>query len=239
MPLFETNTNRYCTRAPRNRTDTPHLPVDLPWPVPRVLTQAYMDANYGPERCAARAGEVPWKRTSGDADNIAAEAGELPTALHDFRMDAFGRASYLFDTYPTDTTPMFGLKDLYAEWGSGCTPRWGASPPCHVSRNGECPKNTACLAMREGGDEGLCFSIEAFRKDGARMPCFTTRHCPDGFVCLADGGCAPLRVHVQNPAAADIGTLEFGVLADDCGFERQEHPYTQSTRGASPWEQVA
>ena len=28
------------------------------------------------------------------------------------------------------------------------------------------------------------------------------------------------------------------VMADDCAFENKAHPYTQSMRGASPWEQV-
>ena len=32
--------------------------------------------------------------------------------------------------------------------------------------------------------------------------------------------------------------LEFTVIADECGFQEPAHPYTQTTRGASPWEQV-
>jgi hypothetical protein len=180
MPLFEANTNRYCTRAPKqHHADTPHLPVDLPWAVPRALTRAYMEAQYEPPRCASSAREVPWVGTKGKHD----EAGELPTAAHDFAMDAFGTVVYKFPVYPVgSSTPMFPLRGLYKEWGRKCagTVRWGASPPCRHAKTGEgrtmCPKNTACLPLNQGvsanGDDGLCFSIDAFRKDGARMPCF-------------------------------------------------------------------
>jgi len=81
---------------------------------------------------------------------------------------------------------------------------------------------------------GICFSMEAFRKDSSRSPCFSTEHCADGLVCLADGGCSPLNLHVWNDEANGISSLEFGVIADDCGFQGP----AQSTRGASAWEQV-
>ncbi len=84
----------------------------------------------------------------------------------------------------------------------------------------------------------MCFSIEAFRKDSSRPPCFTTEHCADGLVCLADGGCSPLYLHMWNKAGSGISSLEFGVLANDCGFTNKNHPHTQSLRGASAWEQV-
>lgn len=32
--------------------------------------------------------------------------------------------------------------------------------------------------------------------------------------------------------------MEFSILADTCGFQEEMHPYTQSLRGASPWEFV-
>jgi len=80
--------------------------------------------------------------------------------------------------------------------------------------------------------------MEAFRKDNSRAPCFTTEQCADGLVCLADGGCSPLYLHLWNGAENGISSLEFGLLADDCGFQKQFHPYTQSMRGASAWEQV-
>jgi hypothetical protein len=258
MPLFETNTNRFCTRSPSTsdrQEDTPHLPVDLPYPVPRSLTAEYVAKQYGPLACADTAQEVPWRGGR-------AEAGDVPTSDHDFEMDAFGTVSYKHPTYPVFTTPMFELNGLYTEWGEACsgTVRWGSSPPCSPPSSsssssaapGEvleeaCPKNTACLRLQSrpnnatsllAAADGMCFSIEAFRKDSTRMPCFTTEHCPDGLVCLADGGCAPLYVHVWNAEETGIRTLEFGVLADDCGFSNSEHPYTQSLRGASAWEQV-
>jgi hypothetical protein len=230
MPLFNANTNRLCTRSPL-KEDSPHLPVDLPFAPPTQMgpyDPAWLAKHYGPQLCAASPDELSWLKTEGTT------AGALPLQL--LSLDAAGVAWYADSVFPSPAAMMRPLRGLYTEWGPACssTVRWSTSPPCRDDRpQTTCPKNTACLRLRLSSPEGLCFSIEAFRQDSTRAPCFTTEHCPDGLVCLADGGCAPLYLHVWNPSENGIASLEFGVLADRCGFSAH-----QSLRGASAWEQV-
>ena len=149
-----------------------------------------------------------------------------------------------------------------AAWGPCAgTVRWGAGVPCDPSSSSStgCPgqQTTQCLAIvdnrtmdltlvqnnnkQQMTTKGLCASTATFLQAAAagdqptRAPCFQTSQCPDGSVCLADGACAPLRFHVWNRAAHDYD-MEVGVVADACGFQEPMHPFTQTTRGASPWE---
>jgi hypothetical protein len=102
---------------------------------------------------------------------------------------------------------------------------------------------TGSLAAASVGG-GVCISAATYRAhalrfggDTSRRPCFQTSQCDDGLVCLADGACAPLHMHVWNRRANEWD-MEVTVLADACGFQEAGHPFTQSMRGASPWELV-
>jgi hypothetical protein len=149
-------------------------------------------------------------------------------------------------------------------WGPCAdTVRWGTTTLCNPkspSASAGCPPdvslcmpivdNTTITApeMRLLPAQGVCMSTGTYVDSGGeRQPCFQTSQCADGLVCLADGACAPLHLHVWNrmvqqptdsPTPTGIGDMEFTVLADACGFQEGAHPYTQSMRGASPWEVV-
>ena len=231
MPLWDANTNRICTRLP-SALDVPHLPITFPFSVPSLMgpyAAEWLQSHYGPSLCAPTAEDVPW----------AGVAGSFPNLGNYFQMDPIsGDAIYPYAVFPPPDAQMVPLRGLFGEWGPcSATVVWGYSPSCmdNMSALAQCPKNTACLRLTPSSPEGVCFSVEAFRQDSSRSPCFTTEHCSDGWVCLADGGCSPLYLHVWNAEENDISSLEFGVLADDCGFEQGG---AQSMRGASAWEQV-
>ena len=237
MPLWDANTNRVCTRTPLKQ-DAPHLPIEVAFQGLPSMMGPYSDAllskAYGPQKCAPTSDDVPWQKTS-----PIQTAGTIPGIETYLVLDPSGTAHYVYSSFPNDV-PMLSLKNLYTEWGPTCQDvAWGVSPPCMDNlTSSQCPKNSACLRLQPSSPEGICFSLEAFNKDRTRPPCFTTEHCADGLVCLADGGCSPLYLHMRNDDANGISALEFGVLANECGFDKDYHPYTQSMRGASPWEQV-
>jgi hypothetical protein len=140
-----------------------------------------------------------------------------------------GKTVYPHSVFPPADGMKTPLKSVYEE---ECSIAWGLPKP---TAEGVCPSTTVPLASANG--TMICYSMDAYiRSAGERAPCFSTDHCPDGMVCLADGGCSPLLLHVWNRAQDD--DLEFSVIADECGFQESSHPYTQTTRGASPWEQV-
>jgi hypothetical protein len=123
MPLFDANTNRFCTREPLSNKDTPHLPIELPFMLPQQ--QANLLKQYSPQQqCAASAEEVPWVRVS---PLQSAGSPELPLL-----MDSSGTAQYNGGTFPMpQATVMHPLRGLYSEWGPSCQGvRWGISPPC-------------------------------------------------------------------------------------------------------------
>lgn len=219
MPMFNANTNRVCTRAPLD-VDTPHLPVDQP-----KVARGWA----AEESCAESHRDTPWSASLLD-DPQSLSVGGIPEWQRHAAMDGASATLYPFAAFPPPGARLTPLLHGAAD----CAPVWGAAPPCDA-----CPAGTACLTpdsapVDGAAEDGVCFSIAAFSE--RRQPCFRTHHCPDGMVCLADGGCSPLHLHVWNRAAS--GGLEFTVLADECGFQEGGHPYTQSTRGASPWEQV-
>ena len=253
MPIFETNTNRVCTRMRKGALDSPHLPVDTPKfeadipPVgpysPTILAQKFEG-----ERCAPSHEDVPWPAQ----DNPFDLAGSIPRISSYLRLNAFGIAYYYSSTtFPPQDAQLLPVKDMYRDWGEECAyaVKWDDSPTCYhddrrldpsLSNLNDCPRNTLCLSSSSSNATaaGICFSTAAFRLEKTRQPCFRSDHCLDGCVCLADGGCAPLYLHVWNAPANGIPSLEIGLLADDCGFQNQIHPFTQSMRGVSPWEQV-
>ena len=240
MPLFDANTNRICTRMAR-RMDSPTHPVSTPmqagegeetWP----YTQTFMDRYFWPEECAASHDDVPWNAT--DAHESA--AGDLPGWKTYVTLDAQGISSYPYTRFPPPASvfsplPLFPAED----WGT-CRVPWLDTPPCTPEQ----PQGGACLLSMGGvcllptnASHGVCVSAATFKAQPRRAPCFETAHCDDGMVCLADGACAPFRIHVWN-RAAHTWDMEVTVLADECSFQDARHPYTQSTRGASPWEIV-
>ena len=264
MPMFDANTNRVCTRMARAAAnDTPHMPVAAPkrGGGPEEgrppFSAAYMDRYFLPERCAASHDDVPWSSSSSTGDDPQSNSvGGLPGWQRSVSVDSQGNTLYLHDTYPSSANGG-NLVDLYTPpddgWG-GCASavRWGAGIACNPSAApaaSGCPMPAAvCLPLLlassssslnettaggEGGG-GMCVSNG---NHGGRPTCMLTAHCDDGLVCLADGGCAPLRMHVWNRIEHEWD-MEFTVIADECGFLEKGHPYTQSTRGASPWETV-
>ena len=217
MPMFDANTNRMCTRAAID-VDTPHMPVDHP---------KTASGFAGDEICAESHRDTPWHASLVD-DPQSLSVGGIPEWQRHAAMDAASVTSYSYNAFPP---PDARLTPLHAGgWSSKCAPTWGAARNCSISD--PCPDGTTCLALSDGAM--ICFSSAAFASV-QRQPCFRTEHCPDGMVCLADGGCSPLELHVWNNGNEPI---EFTVVADECGFQEQSHPYTQSMRGASPWEHV-
>lgn len=224
MPLFDANTNRMCTRLSRN-VDTPTMPAeqtkssghDESWP----YTEAYMDRHFLPERCALSHDEVPW---AGAAD--AWSAGDLPGWRAHAELDVSGGTTYPYTAFPPPDYAFASLPRFEA-WSDACVVPWRATRTCEGV---DCPAPaTVCI-------EGLCVSAATFNREPGRAPCFATRHCGDGLVCLADGACAPLTMHAWNRATHDWD-MEVALLADACGLV-DEAEDAQTTRGASPWETV-
>jgi hypothetical protein len=208
MPMFTANTNRVCTRAPLDE-DSPHAPVARP----------KTGTRYAEELCAESHRDTPWRSDDPQSRSV----GGIPAWQSKADMSS-GKTVYPYSVFP----PAEGMKTPIQSdgWTADCSPVWGVpSSDCAAPE-------TLPLAH---GNETICFSMDAYLR-GGRAPCFMTEHCPDGMVCLADGGCSPLMLHAWNRAADD--DLEFTVMADECGFQESGHPYTQTTRGASPWEQV-
>jgi hypothetical protein len=252
MPMFDTNTNRICTRvAKKAATDTPTMPVATPVgpgsteEVGPTFTDAYIAKNFEPEHCADSHSDVPWNADPDDFQSRS--AGGILGWQHYASMDAAGVTSY--DTltekaFPPAWYELSSLQPYDDElWSAACRAKtWGAGIACKSS--GECPgdaNNMVCLPLgASSSSDSVCFSNMAHLESAAtgvtiRQPCFRTDHCADGLVCLVDGGCAPLYMHAWN---ANEWPMEATILADQCGFFDKVHTYTQSTRGASPWETV-
>ena len=233
MPLFDANTNRLCTRRAALAVDAPTMPVASP-PSSSSATDN--------EQCAATHDDILWAASADDPVQ-SGSAGGLPGWQTYATLDAQGATSYGYSVFPP---PDYALTELpqFDGWG-GCRVAWGAGVPCNTTTTsagaGACGAGFQCLVVAassgasSAGADGLCTS--ALHAADGRAPCFETAHCADGQVCLVDGACAPLQFHVWN-RIAHTWPMEFTVLADDCGFQATHHPFTQSTRGATPWEQV-
>lgn len=234
MPIFDTNTNRICTRESKGaKSDTPYMPIEKPIKV--------NESNMGPELCASSYADVPW--VADPNDPLSSSAGAIMGLPKYVKLDAYGMATYdptADNAFPPPSLNPSPLQDAYADgWGASCAPEWGSSITCvDNATTVVCPYHTVCLRLRPDAADGVCISTAAYRVDRSRTPCFRTFHCADGLVCLADGGCSPLTLHAWNDAQANIDMMEIALLADDCGFQSTVHPFTQSTRGASAWEQV-
>ena len=217
MPMFTANTNRVCTRAPLDE-DSPHMPVSRP------KTDG---ASYAAEElCADSHTDTPWHAADNDPQSLS--VGGIPGWQAKADMSSSGRTVYPHSVFPpADGSMRTPIKKSDEGWTSECGPTWGTPSAA------PCPGATLPLPLTN--TTSVCYSIDAFVRSG-RTPCFRTDHCPDGMVCLADGGCAPLMLHVWNKAGDE--DMEFTVIADECGFQETAHPFTQTTRGASPWEQV-
>jgi hypothetical protein len=255
MPMFETNTNRVCSRMARSASeDIPTMPIQNPklpgggaeevWP----YSEAFMDKYFEKELCAATEFEVPWQSKKNDPQSHS--AGGIPGWQQYVTMDAQGRTTYdtASESYPPEYYELSELHTLNHGWGPCAEAvRWGTAPSCTMDEGDNCisPIST-CLPLKDKDTgDGICFSTAAFEKSikfrtgrqQIRQPCFNTFHCPDGMICLADGGCSALYLHMWNDPQ-NTWPMEFTVVADSCGFKEKTHPYTQSTRGASPWERV-
>jgi hypothetical protein len=257
MPMFETNTNRVCSRTSKFASrDTPTMPINTPkqesgevWP----YSQTFMDSNFEPELCAATEFEIPWKVKETDPQSWS--AGGIPGWQEYVSMDAQGRTFYdtSSESYPPPSYELSDLHELKSGWGT-CDVRWGGAPSCTSQRHCHAGVST-CLPLSDPNalmnqttpppQQSICYSTASFEKSirsrmanqPIRQPCFNTFHCQDGMVCLADGGCSPLYLHMWNDPF-NKWPIEFTVLADSCGFKEKTHPYTQSSRGTSPWEHV-
>lgn len=237
MPIFETNTNRICSRMPKKGVnDSPHLPVDAPKTesnIPPIgpYSSSVLKEYFEDEYCASTYEDVPWPKQSESFEF----AGSIPLLSNYLKMDKSGRCAYASTFFPPSDASLLPVKGMYNSWGDcGGAVMWDDSPTCTTSS--DCPRNTLCL-KKEGG-HGVCFSTAAFRIQNSRPPCFRTDHCADGLVCLADGGCSPLFLHMWNAPQNGIQNLEFALMADECGFQNSMHPFTQNMRGVSPWEQI-
>ena len=223
MPMFVANTNRVCTRMPLD-VDTPHLPVSKP--------KGESLAGYAPEACAESHKDIPWMAQ--DDDPQSQSVGGIQGWQRHAAMDDSSATLYASGVYPNGAdslTPLQAPKKDYS-WG-GCSMQWGAGIRCDDDGGDVCPTGMTCIFDANISGK-VCYSSSAAVLY-QRQPCFRSQHCPDGMVCLADGGCFQPRLHIWNRLSEDI---EIAVVADDCGFQDQRHPYTQSARGASPWEQV-
>jgi hypothetical protein len=255
MPMFETNTNRMCTRKSKSASeDVPTMPVQSPklpggggeeiWP----YSQEFMNKYFEKELCASTEFEVPWQTKENDPQSMS--AGGIPGWQEYVSMDGQGRSIYNTesDSFPPESYELSDMHTLNHGWGPCAdSVKWGTSQVC--TSDLQClAQVSTCLPLNEKNtsEEGsICFSTAAFEKSikirtgrqQIRQPCFSTFHCPDGMVCLADGGCSPLYLHMWNDRD-NTWPIEFTVLADSCGFKEKRHPYTQSTRGASPWEHI-
>ena len=133
MPLFDTNTNRVCTRMARAAVnDTPTMPVTHPkrggGPEERLaslFSAAYLDKYFLPEQCAPSHDDVPWQPT----DPQSASAGGLPGWQRLVSVDAQGNTLYRYDSYPVPdaVAPLYPAQ----EWSADCaTVRWAATTTC-------------------------------------------------------------------------------------------------------------
>lgn len=243
MPIFETNTNRVCTRMRKGALDSPHLPVDTPKfesdiPPMGPYAPSVLQSKFEAEFCASSYEEVPWPDGQREFYEL---AGGIPGIAKYLKLNRLGVAVFTSpaDTFPPMDAQLIPVQGMYKDWGKCASAVvWDDSPPCYLHAPQKCPRNTLCLSKTNvTTDEGICFSTAAFRTDKKRSPCFRSDHCDDGLVCLADGGCSPLYLHMWNNAP-ELERLEFALMADDCGFRNPNHPFTQSLRGASPWEQL-
>lgn len=257
MPMFHANTNRICSRIAKNANqDTPTYPTETlknagdmsqEWP----FTLDYIDQYFEKEQCAETERDIPYNVPKDEAQNEdfgSKSAGGIPGWNQFTFMDQQGRTFYKTDSYSFPPEE-FRWNQLYNDenaWGP-CQIHWQSAPKCDSSRSDQCYQDSICLPLsvphlhNETDQQGICFSTRAYQESidqqHQRKPCFATFHCQKGDVCLADGGCSPLYFHMWNPLEAKE-SMEFTILADSCEFKSTNHPYTQTTRGASPWEQV-
>lgn len=215
MPMFTANTNRICTSASTSVNDMPHMP-----------SPNNNDFFYNAEKCAKSHRDTPWMATI-ETDPQSLSVGGIPKWQKIAEVLQDGTTYYPYDSFPSQATAV--LTPLHYDDGDsptiGCNSVWGSHTNCSVPA--DCPiEGTICILP-----QGVCHSYRV----PDRTPCFQSNHCPNGMICAADGSCAPLRLHVWNPTP---DPLEFTVMADKCGFQESLHPYTQSSRGASPWERV-
>jgi hypothetical protein len=215
MPMFDTNTNRYCTRMSKTAfKDTPTLPIDVPnipeeetlWP----FSQTFMDKYFESELCAATGIEVPWQFKQ-NVDPQSRSAGGIPGWQEYVTMDGQGKTVYAHSVYPPPFYELSPLHTLNHAWGPcSAKVKWGASKSC--TSDSQCHAGAStCLPTTSNSSSSssssLCYSTATFKRSiqsnkrrlqpkNVRQPCFNTFHCQDGMVCLADGGCAPLYLHM-------------------------------------------
>jgi len=263
MPMFETNTNRLCTRLSKHANeDIPTFPVYqikngggnsdfTQWP----FSDEFIEQHFEPEQCTEESTDIPWIQHP--HDHLSKTAGSIPGWIYTASMESdgttwFNQQSSIeypptagFEAHEINEPKIFGNDQDVKSWGP-CAEvvKWKATSECDVEDASKtCPDfRSSCLRVSEGGTLGICYpnivyasSILSNNGESPRYPCFASFHCPKNQVCLADGGCAPLYLHVWNN---DVDPVEVTVLADTCDFEQSNHPYTQSTRGASPWENI-
>jgi len=265
LPMFEANTNRICTRLSKHAgEDVPTFPVYqmkqgggnhdfTPWP----YSEAFIDTHFDEEFCTEDQSDIPW--TPHDADPLSKTAGNIPGWIYTAFMDEKGETWYNTESdhvYPPtegymlheiNEIKVFGSKSetVNRTWGvcKGVID-WKATHLCDVINTSmTCPDfRSSCLRIEESQSHGVCFPNYAYaasvlkgKSSDTRYPCFASFHCPENQVCLADGGCSPVYLHFWN---TEDTKMEVSVLADECGFVQKNHPYTQNTRGASPWEDV-
>ena len=239
MPLFDADTCRACTRARRREgdPDAPQAPVAAPrdapgqtWLLDTGYTPDFMDRLFFDEQCAASSEDVPWEPLEHDRQTWA--VGALPGWHALMQTDASGVV-----TLAAGAPVQLALPAALASWGDNCSRsvQWGTLPACNASvqQRQQCEAGSACLPLRRDGTEGVCYPVAQDAR--TRAPCFAGHHCQDGLVCLADGACGGLHLHVWNQNGFD---LEVATLADDCGLVETLPPYVQTTLGASPWEWV-
>ena len=235
LPLWDANTNRVCTRMPRALSS----PAD-PEPAP-------VGGEYHDEFCAPTHEDVA--STAGGG-----AAGDVPGWRALTTLTSNGESLYPYPEFPPVAAGQSSASahpELFGElthdddegWTDACAIAWAPPATCLLATHNCSGAEEVCLAQLVDGNLsqtlGYCASAAiALRVDPTRTPCFASLHCPsDSDVCLADGACAPLHMHAWN-RAEHTWDMEVAVLADDCGFPDAAHPYTQSTRGASPWEIV-
>ena len=175
------------------------------WP----YSEAFMDKYFEKELCAATEFEVPWQSKKNDPQSHS--AGGIPGWQQYVTMDAQGRTTYdtASESYPPEYYELSELHTLNHGWGPCAEAvRWGTAPSCTMDEGDNCisPIST-CLPLKDKDTgDGICFSTAAFEKSikfrtgrqQIRQPCFNTFHCPDGMICLADGGCSALYLHMWN-----------------------------------------
>ena len=232
MPLFDADTNRVCTRARKTREDTPQRPTRAPLDPPGVTwlpgegySDAYMAEHFEDEQCAPSANDVPWEPTP--HDRLTWAVGMLPGWHARMSMSTEG----LVQVAPLAQPKRLPLPaSALGQWGDNCsqTVQWGTAPACGAG----CAFGTTCLRLRANESSEVCYPVA---QAADRNPCFAGHHCNAGLVCLADGACEALHLHVWNSQTFD---MEVASVADDCGLLEQVAPYVQTTLGASPWEWV-